>query len=80
MTAFVAFIRSPLTWIVAAVIGTAAVIGWTFHKGEKAASAEITSAVEKTTVDAIERAQRDKEKADEKVRSDPPDRVIDSTR
>jgi hypothetical protein len=74
-----AFIRSPITWVVLAVIGTAIVLGWTFDKGETAGGAAVTAAVEHTTNVEIEKARKDKDVADEKVRIAAPDTVIDST-
>jgi len=75
-----AIIRLPITWVALAAIGTAIVLGWTFHKGETAGEAAVTTAVEHTTNVEIEKARKDKDVADEKMRTAAPDAVIDSTR
>jgi hypothetical protein len=80
VTAFLAVIRSPLAWIAAAVIGTAVALGFTFHKGEESGEAVVATKILETTTKATEDARKDKEQADEKVRTAPPDVVIDSTR
>jgi hypothetical protein len=73
-------LKSPITWIVAAVLATAVALTAVYDKGESAASADATAAVEHTTDLAIEKARKDKDAADEKVRTSAPDAVIDSTR
>ncbi len=73
-------LKSPITWIVAAVLATVLAVAVVYHKGESAGSADATAAVEHTTDLAIENARKDKDAADEKVRTSAPDAVIDSTR
>ena len=75
-----ALLKSPLAWAAAAGIAVLIAVAAIYHKGEMAGEAGVTLAVEQATTKAIEGARTDKEKADEKVRSDPPDAVIDSTR
>lgn len=47
---------------------------------EGAGAANVTTAVEHTTNVELEKARKDKANADEKVRTEPQDQVIDSTR
>ena len=75
-----ALVKSPLAWAAAAGIAVLIAVAVIYHKGESAGASAVTSAVEHTTNKAIEDARKDKDKADAKVRTDPPDAVIDSTR
>ena len=75
-----ALLKSPLAWAAAAGIAVLITVAVIYHEGETAGEASVTAAVEHATTKAIEGARTDKEKADEKVRTDPPDAVIDSTR
>ena len=75
-----AILKSPIAWGVAAAIATLIAIGVTYHKGETAGAASITTAVEHTANVELEKARKDKDAADEKVRTSPADAVIDSTR
>jgi hypothetical protein len=75
-----ALLRSPIAWCAAAVLAAVLAVAAIFHKGETAGVAEVTAAVEHTTNLEIEKARKDKDVADEKVRTAAPDVVIDSTR
>ena len=75
-----ALLRSPIVWCAAAALAAALTVGVIFHKGETAGAADVTTAVEHTTNLEIEKARKDKDVADEKVRTAAPDVVIDSTR
>ena len=75
-----ALLKSPIAWSVGAALAAAIAIAVIYHKGETAGAASITAAVEHTTNVEIEKARKDKEVADEKVRTSPADAVIDSTR
>ena len=73
-------LKSPICWAIAAVLATVIVLAVIYHKGESAGSADVTAAVEHTTNLEIEKARKDKDAADEKVRTSAPNAVIDSTR
>lgn len=73
-------LRSPIVWCAAAALAAVLAVGMIFHKGETAGAADVTAAVEHTTNLEIEKARKDKDVADEKVRTAAPDVVIDSTR
>jgi hypothetical protein len=73
-------LRSPIAWCAAAALAAVLAVAAIFHKGEKAGAADVTAAVEHTTNLEIEKARKDKDVADEKVRTAAPDVVIDSTR
>jgi hypothetical protein len=75
-----ALVKSPLTWIALAVLGTAIAIAVIYRKGETAGAASVTTAVEHTANVELEKARKDKDAADEKIRTSPVDAVIDSTR
>lgn len=75
-----ALIKSPVAWSVAGALAAVLAIAVVYHKGENAGAAEVTAAVEHTTNLEIEKARKDKDAADEKVRTAAPDIVIDSTR
>lgn len=66
--------------IAAVAIAVAAVLRGEFNKGEAAGKAAVTQEVQRQTIRTIEGARESKEKADEAVRSDPVDSVIDSLR
>jgi hypothetical protein len=73
-------LRSPVAWCAAAALAAVLAAATIFHKGEKAGAADVTAAIEHTTNLEIEKARKDKDVADEKVRTAAPDVVIDSTR
>jgi hypothetical protein len=73
-------LKSPVAWSVAAVLATAIAIAVIYRKGETAGAASVTTAVEHTANVELEKARKDKDAADEKVRTSPADAVIDSTR
>jgi hypothetical protein len=75
-----ALLKSPVAWSVAAVLATAIAIAVIYRKGETAGAASVTTAVEHTANVELEKARKDKDAADEKVRTSPADAVIDSTR
>jgi hypothetical protein len=73
-------LKSPVAWSVAAVLATAIAIAVIYRKGETVGAASATTAVEHTANVELEKARKDKDAADEKVRTSPADAVIDSTR
>jgi ABC-type transport system involved in cytochrome c biogenesis permease component len=75
-----ALLKSPIAWCAAAALAAILAVATIFHKGEKAGAADVTAVVEHTTNLEIEKARKDKDVADEKVRTTAPDVVIDSTR
>jgi hypothetical protein len=75
-----ALLKSPVAWCAAAALAAILTVAAIFHKGETAGAADVTAAVEHTTNLEIEKARKDKDVADEKVRTAAPDAVIDSTR
>ena len=75
-----ALLKSPIAWAAAAALAAVLAIGIIYRKGETAGAADITAAVEHTATVEIEKARKDKDDADEKVRIAAPDSVIDSTR
>jgi hypothetical protein len=75
-----ALLKSPVAWSVAAVLAAAIAIAVIYRKGETAGAASVTTAVEHTANVELEKARKDKDAADEKVRTSPADAVIDSTR
>jgi len=75
-----ALLKSPIAWAVAAALAAVLAIGIIYRKGETAGAADITAIVEHTATVEIEKARKDKDDADEKVRIAAPDSVIDSTR
>jgi len=64
----------------AAVLAIGVITQAIYRKGQTAGAANVTAAVEHTTTVEIEKARKDKDDADEKVRTAAPDAVIDSTR
>jgi hypothetical protein len=76
----VALLKSPIAWGVAGLLAAVLAVGVIYHKGEVAGAANVTAAVEHTTNLEIEKARKDRDAADEKVRIAPPDVVIDATR
>lgn len=75
-----ALLKSPIAWAVAAALAAMLAIGIIYRKGETAGAADVTATVEHTATVEIEKARKDKDDADEKVRIAAPDSVIDSTR
>ena len=73
-------LKSPIAWSVAAALVAAIAIVVIYSKGETAGASSVTTAVEHTANVELERARKDKDAADEKVRTSPADAVIDSTR
>jgi len=73
-------LKSPIAWSVAAALAAAIAITVIYHKGETAGAASVTTAVEHTANVELEKARKDKDAADEKIRTSPADAVIDSTR
>ena len=73
-------LKSPIAWGVVAVLAAVLAVAVIYRKGETAGAASVTAAVEHTTNVEIEKARKDKDAADEKVRTSPADAVIDSTR
>lgn len=73
-------LQTTLLAVVIAAIAATATIGFVYHKGEVAASAVVTSAVEHTTNVTVEKAVQTKEKADAKVNALPDDAAIDLTK
>lgn len=66
-----------------ALIGAAAAVlllMLVFHKGERAGSDGVKAAVEATTNTEVEKARKEQQDAEDKVRAMPRDAVIDSTR
>ena len=63
-----------------AVVAGAAWTGWVYHKGEHAGSSDVTAKVNAETVEQLDKARQEKEKANETVRSSSPDANIDRTR
>lgn len=80
MPALIPILKSPITWIAAAVLATLAVLGVVYGKGEKAGASNVTTKVQETTIKTLDAARTDKEKANEKVRNTPLDAVIDGLR
>ena len=81
---FLALLKSPVAWGVAAALAAVLALGVMtrviYREGKTAGAANITAAVEHTTTVEIEKARKDKDDADEKVRTAAPDAVIDGTR
>jgi hypothetical protein len=75
-----ALLKSPAVWCAAAALAAILTVAAIFHKGETAGAADVTAAAEHTTNLEVEKARKDKDVADEKVRTAAPDVVIDSTR
>jgi hypothetical protein len=75
-----ALLKSPVTWCVVAALTAVFATATIFHNGEEAGAADIAATVEHTTNLEIEKARKDKDVADEKIRTAAPDVVIDSTR
>jgi hypothetical protein len=75
-----ASLKSPITWAIAAILATGSILIVIYERGETAGAADVTAAVEHTTNLKVENARKDKDAADEKVRTISPDAVIDSTR
>jgi hypothetical protein len=77
-----AFALSNWKAIAGALVGLALLIGAAviYHKGEKAGSANVRSAVERTTNTEIEKARKERENADEKTRNTPYDNRVDGLR
>jgi len=73
-------LKSPLVWSVGAVLAAAIAIAMIYRQGETAGTASVTAAVEHTANVELEKARKDKDAADEKVRTSYVDAVIDSTR
>ncbi len=73
-------LKSPIVWSVAAMLAAAIAIAVIYGKGETAGAASVTTAIEHTANVELEKARKDKDAADEKVRTSPADAVINSTR
>lgn len=80
MPALIPILKSPITWIVAAVVATLIVLGIVYSKGEKAGSSGVTTKVQETTIKTIDAARTSKGKAEDAVRNTPLDAVIDGLR
>ncbi len=65
---------------VALIAGTAWVLRDQFSQGKKAGAAAVTTTVQQETIRAQEKARREKEQIDEKVRSTPYDDRVDGLR
>ena len=73
-------LKSPIAWALAAALAAAIAVVVIYGRGRMAGAAGETAAVEHTTNLEVEKARKDKDAADEKVRTTAPDAVIDSTR
>ena len=80
MSGFFASAFGKVVAVMGLLVALAGMSIWLVHNLEDAGEAEVKASVEHATTEALEGARTDKEKADEKVRTDPPDAVIDSTR
>lgn len=78
--AILAVLKSPITWCVAAALAAVIFMAVVYHKGEKAGTATVESAVEHKAITETEKARKQEEQAHEKVQSAPDGSVIDSTR
>jgi len=64
----------------ALVVGTLLVVNHIYRKGESAGGGKVTTEVQGETIRQTEKARQDKEKANEAVRDQPIDAVIDGLR
>lgn len=68
---YLAILKSPITWVVAAAIGTLIVLAIVYHKGEKAGSSEVKVDVQREVIKTQDAARISKEKTDEEVHRTP---------
>jgi hypothetical protein len=74
---FLAILKSPITWIVGAVVATLILLGIVYTKGERAGSSNVTTKVQTETIRTLDAARKNKERAEDAVRNTPLDAVID---
>ena len=80
MSAFFASTFGKVIAVMGLLVALSGMAIWLMNNLESAGEAKVTASVEHATTEALEGARADKEKADGKVRTDPPAAVIDSTR